>query len=85
MKTVRMVFFGAMSILDWLFSYFPFALFGLGGVVGLVSFIGWIVLQEMTAGDEDRRQSALSPKQRSQVAWRGQKDGQGADIAQHVV
>ena len=38
------LFFGAMSILEWLFSYFPFALFGLGGVVGLVSFIGWIVL-----------------------------------------
>jgi uncharacterized membrane protein len=38
------LFFGTMSILEWLFSYFPFALFGLGGVVGVVSFIGWIVL-----------------------------------------
>ena len=38
------LFFGTMSILGWIFSYFPFALFGLGGVVGLVSFIGWIVL-----------------------------------------
>ncbi len=39
-----MLFFGSMSILGWVCSYFPFAFFGLGGVVGLVSFIGWIVL-----------------------------------------
>ena len=38
------LFFGIMSILGWIFSYFPFALFGLGGVVGLIGFIGWIVL-----------------------------------------
>jgi uncharacterized membrane protein len=38
------LFFGTISILGWIFSYFPFALFGLGGVVGLVGFIGWIVL-----------------------------------------
>jgi uncharacterized membrane protein len=38
------LFFGTISILGWIFSYFPFALFGLGGVVGLIGFIGWIVL-----------------------------------------
>jgi uncharacterized membrane protein len=38
------LFFVSMSILGWLCSLFPFAFFGLGGVVGLVSFIGWIVL-----------------------------------------
>jgi len=38
------LFFGAISILEWVFNYFPFALFGLGGVVGLIGFIGWIVL-----------------------------------------
>ncbi len=39
-----LLFFGAMSILGWICNFFPYALFGLGGVVGLVSFIGWIVL-----------------------------------------
>lgn len=39
-----MLFFGSMSILGWVCSFFPFALFGLGAVVGLVGFIGWIVL-----------------------------------------
>jgi len=38
------LFFGTMSILGWVCSYFPFVLFGLGGVVGLVSLIAWIVL-----------------------------------------
>jgi len=38
------LFFGTISILGWIFGYFPFALFGLGGIVGLVGFIGWIVL-----------------------------------------
>ena len=38
------LFFGTTSILGWVSSFFPFALFGFGGVVGLVSFIGWIVL-----------------------------------------
>jgi uncharacterized membrane protein len=39
-----LLFFGTMSILGWVCSYFPFSLFGLGGVVVLVGFIGWIVL-----------------------------------------
>lgn len=39
-----LLFFGAMSILGWICSSFPFALFGLGGIVGLASFIAWIVL-----------------------------------------
>jgi uncharacterized membrane protein len=39
-----LLFFGSMSILGWVCSYIPFVLFGLGGVVGLVSLIGWIVL-----------------------------------------
>lgn len=39
-----LLFFGTMSILGWIASYFPFALFGLVWVIGLVSFIGWIVL-----------------------------------------
>ena len=38
------LFFGSMSILGWVCSYFPYVLFGIGGVVGLISFIGWIVL-----------------------------------------
>ena len=38
------LFFGTISILEWVSSSFPFAFFGLGGVVGLVGFIGWIVL-----------------------------------------
>jgi uncharacterized membrane protein len=38
------LFFGTMSILGWVCSYFPFVLFGFGGVVGLVSLIAWIVL-----------------------------------------
>lgn len=38
------LFFGSMSILGWVCSYLPFVLFGLGGVVGLVSLIAWIVL-----------------------------------------
>lgn len=42
--TQSILFFGTMSLLEWVCSYFPFALFGLGGIVGLVSFIGWIVL-----------------------------------------
>lgn len=39
-----LLFFGAMSVLGAFCSFFPFAFFGLGGIVGLVSFIGWIVL-----------------------------------------
>ena len=38
------LFFGALSIVEWFFSYFPFAFFGLGGIVGLLGFVGWIVL-----------------------------------------
>jgi uncharacterized membrane protein len=38
------LFFGAISILEWVFGYFPFWFFGVGGALGLVSFIGWIVL-----------------------------------------
>jgi uncharacterized membrane protein len=38
-----MLFFGILSILEGVFSYLPF--FGpLGGALGLVMFIGWIVL-----------------------------------------
>jgi uncharacterized membrane protein len=36
-----LLFFGTTSVLGWVFSLFPF---GLGGVVGLLGFIGWIVL-----------------------------------------
>ncbi len=39
-----LLFFGSMSILEWVCSFFPYSLFGFGGVIGLVSFIGWIVL-----------------------------------------
>ncbi len=37
------LFFGILSVLEWVFSHLPF--FGpLGGALGLVMFIGWIVL-----------------------------------------
>ena len=37
------LFFGILSALEWVFSYLPF--FGpIGGVLGLVMFIGWIVM-----------------------------------------
>lgn len=38
------LFFGAVNILAWICSFFPFALFGFGIVVGLAGFIGWVVL-----------------------------------------
>jgi len=38
------LFFGSLSILQWVCDIFPFALFGVGGILGLVTFIGWIVL-----------------------------------------
>lgn len=34
------LFFGAITILGWVFGFFPFA----SGIVGLVGFIGWLVL-----------------------------------------
>jgi uncharacterized membrane protein len=38
-----LLFFGILNALEWVFSYLPF--FGLiGGVLGLVMFIGWIVM-----------------------------------------
>jgi uncharacterized membrane protein len=37
------LFFGILSVLEWVFSYVPF--FGaIGGALGLVTFIGWIFL-----------------------------------------
>jgi uncharacterized membrane protein len=38
------LFFGTLSILEWVSNFFPFGLFGTGAILGLVSFIGWIVL-----------------------------------------
>jgi len=38
------LFFGTLSILEWVCGFFPFALFGVGAALGLVNFIGWIVL-----------------------------------------
>lgn len=38
------LFFGTMTILESVFSYIPYGFFGIGGVLGLVTFIGWIVL-----------------------------------------
>jgi uncharacterized membrane protein len=38
-----MLFFGILSFLEWVFSHLPF--FGtIGGALGLVMFIGWIVM-----------------------------------------
>jgi uncharacterized membrane protein len=39
-----LLFFGTMSILGWVFSYIPFVFFGIGGALGLVTFVVWIVL-----------------------------------------
>ena len=39
-----LLFFGTMSILGWVCSYIPFVFFGVGGALGLVTFIAWIVL-----------------------------------------
>jgi uncharacterized membrane protein len=37
------LFFGILNALEWVFSYLPF--FGpIGGVIGLVMFIGWFVM-----------------------------------------
>ncbi|HEU5380978.1 MAG TPA: DUF4870 domain-containing protein [Ktedonobacteraceae bacterium] len=38
------LFFGAVNVLAWVCSFFPFAFFGLGIAVGLAGFIGWVVL-----------------------------------------
>ncbi len=38
------LFFGTLSILEWICDFFPVVLLGVSGVLGLVSFIGWIVL-----------------------------------------
>ena len=38
-----LLFFGILSAVEWVFSYLPF--FGpIGGALGLVMFIGWIVM-----------------------------------------
>ncbi len=38
-----LLFFGSLSIVAWLFSHLPFLAF-IGGAIGLVMFIGWIVM-----------------------------------------
>lgn len=38
------LFFGTLSILEWVFSLFPFVFWGVSSALGLVGFIGWIVL-----------------------------------------
>ena len=38
------LFFGSISILESVFSLFPYGLFGINAALGIVSFIGWIVL-----------------------------------------
>ena len=37
------LFFGILGIVGWVFSHLPFFAF-MGGVIGLVMFIGWIVM-----------------------------------------
>ena len=37
------LFFGILSVLAWIFSHLPL-IGALGGVIGLVMFIGWIVM-----------------------------------------
>jgi uncharacterized membrane protein len=39
-----MLFFGILSILEWVFSHLPFFFGPIGGVLGLVMFVGWIVM-----------------------------------------
>jgi len=38
------LFFGTLSIFEWVFGSFPFAFWGVSSALGLVGFIGWIVL-----------------------------------------